>query len=606
MTRLRAIFQKLRHRMRLHLALRFIWQSTPGWTITNMVLVLLQGPVPLLSLYLMKLTIDEVSGSLTTAITPSDVFGDVAVYILLMGVVTVLSVMVGLLAGVVKEAQSLAVTDYMLDIIHAKSVAVDLEYYENATYYDTMRRAQGEAAYRPMHILQNIMSLGQSLVSLLAMGALLMTFHPVITLVMVVAVIPGFLISLRYSGKMYRWRRETTSVERESSYFDWMLSGEQHAKEIRLFGLGTLFMDRFRDLRRRLRQERLQLARRQAIEGLIAQLVSTLAMYGAYALIVQQTIEGAISIGDLVIYYQAFQRGQTYLRQILTNLAGLYEDNLFLTNMYEFLDLEPKIFSPSKPRPVPRPMQAGIEFQNVNFQYPNGTRPVLEDISLTIEPGQKIALVGENGSGKTTLIKLLCRLYDPTGGAIRVDGIDLREFDLTEFRGEVSVILQDYARYNLTAQENIWLGNVSAPPDPKQITAAARLGGADGVISSLKDGYQTVLGKLFQDGEQLSIGEWQKIALSRAFLRDSQVIILDEPTSSMDAQAEYEVFESLRNLTDGHTVILISHRFSTVRMVDKIYVLADGRIVEQGSHEDLVAQNGRYAHLFRTQAQYYT
>lgn len=602
---LRTLQEKFRRAVRLDMALRFVWRSAPGWTIANAVLVLVQGPLPLLSLYLMKLTIDTVTDNLAAADT-AGAFREAAVFVLLMGVVSLASSLIGQLAGLIQQAQSLTVTDYMHEIIHAKSIAVDLEYYENPDYYDTLQRAQREATYRPLRIVRGLLQLGQSATSLTAIGALLLSFHWVIALVLLLTVAPGFIISLRYSGKMYRWQREHTQVEREASYLNWLLTGNRHAKEIRLFDLGTLFMERFRKLRVTLRQEQLRLITRQAIESVLAQIITTIAVYGSYAFIVYRTIEGQASLGDLVIYYQAFQRGQGYLRQILSSLAGLYEDNLFLADLYEFLELEPRIVQPTDPQPVPQPIQRGVTLQHVSFRYPTGTRPVLEDISLTIRPGEKIALVGENGSGKTTLIKLLCRLYDPTSGTITVDGIDLRQFDILALRGAISVILQDYAHYNLTAQDNIWFGNAAHPPDQARIAAAAQHAGADSVIAGLKNGYQTVLGKLFQEGEELSIGEWQKVALSRAFLRESQIIILDEPTSSMDARAEYEVFERLNELAAGRTVILISHRFSTVRMADRIYVLANGRIAESGSHDELMALGGTYAHLFTTQARYYT
>ena len=287
------------------------------------------------------------------------------------------------------------------------------------------------------------------------------------------------------------------------------------------------------------------------------------------------------------------------------SLAGLYEDNLFLSNLYEFLDLKRTVIEPVHARPVPQPMQRGIVLDHVSFQYPAGTRKVLEDISLTIRPGEVVALVGENGSGKTTLIKLLCRLYDPTGGTITIDGVDLRQFETKALRHEIAIIFQDYAHYHLTARENIWLGNTALPPDHERVIAAARRSGADDVISALPHGYDTILGKWFEDGEELSIGEWQKVALARAFMRDAQIIVLDEPTSSMDAKAEYEVFQSFRQLVSGRTAILISHRFSTVRMADRIYVLKHGSIIEGGTHEELIDRQGVYADLFERQARSY-
>lgn len=286
-------------------------------------------------------------------------------------------------------------------------------------------------------------------------------------------------------------------------------------------------------------------------------------------------------------------------------IAGLYEDNLFLSNLYEFLDLKPKVAEPLHPTPVTRPMQTGIVFDHVSFQYPTGSRKVIEDISLTIRPGEKVALVGENGAGKTTLIKLLCRLYDPTEGRITLDGVDLRQFEISALRREIGVIFQDYSRYHLTARENIWFGNINLPSDDERIVTAGRQAGADDVITSLPNGYETVIGKWFEGGEELSIGEWQKVALARAFLRDAQIIVLDEPTSSLDVKGEYEVFKKFRQLADGQAAILISHRFSTVRMADRIYVLNGGRIIENGTHDELVQLGGMYAHLFETQAQYY-
>lgn len=600
----KTIKTKIRRSLRLDLALRFVWQSTPGWTIANLVLVVIQGPLPLLSLYLMKLLIDGVTNETKTGLSTNS-FHDVLWIVILMGAVNLLSTLVGIAGGLVSQVQSLVVTDYMQNIIHSKSIEVDLEYYENPEYYDSLRRAQQEAPFRPLHILHGLTQLGQSALSLTAIGALLLSLHPLLAGVLLIVVVPGFLVRLRYSGKLYRWQRERTATDRQSWYYSWMLTGDSYAKEVRLFDLGAIFMRRYLDLRRKLRGEQLRLAVQQSLLGFLAHVGSLLAIYGAYAFIAYSTISGDISLGALVMYYQAFQRGQGYLQSILNSLAGLYEDNLFLSNLYEFLALKPKIAAPPHPQPVPRPIRNEIVFEHVGFKYPTGTRTALEDVNLTIRPGQKIALVGQNGSGKTTLIKLLCRLYDPTEGRIMVDGIDLREFDVAQLRREIGVILQDYAHYNLTAQENIWFGNVEIPPDRERIMTVAQSSGADEVISGLKNGYDTVLGKWFQDGEELSIGEWQKVALARAFLREAQIIILDEPTSAMDAKAEFEIFTKLHELTAGRTAITISHRFSTVRLADCIYVLDHGRIIESGSHEELLRLGGKYASLFEMQAQHY-
>ena len=570
----------------------------------SLALLVVQGTLPLLSLYLTKLVVDAV----TTALEAPDkgaAFGQVTLLIGLTGGVVLLSALCRSIAGLVSEAQGQVITDHMSDLLHAKSIEVDLEYYESAQYYDKLHRAQREAPYRPVRIVNGLVQVAQSGISLLAMAGLLFSFHWGIAAILFAAAVPGLFVRLRYAGQTYRWQRRSTPAERQAWYFHWLLTGDAHAKEIRQFDLGSLFRRRFRDLRQQLRREKIEIATRRSMAELVSQASATVAVFGSYAFIAYRTVQGAITLGDLVMYYQAFQRGQNFLREMLGGLAGLYEDNLFLSNLYEFLELKPKVVEPLHPRSIPQPMQTGLAFDHVSFRYPTGTREVLEDVSLTIRPGEVVALVGENGSGKTTLIKLLCRLYDPTNGTITLDGVDLRQLETSALRREISVVFQDYAQYHLTARENVWFGNVALPPDEERIAEAARRSGADEVINELPQGYETILGKWFEDGEELSVGEWQKVALARAFLRDAQIIVLDEPTSALDARAEYEVFRKFHQLAAGRTAILISHRFSTVRMADRIFVLEGGKIVESGSHDELVRLGGTYARLFETQAQYY-
>lgn len=585
-------------------ALRFVWQSARGWTIANGALTVIQGVLPLLTLYLMKLMVDAVTAG-ATAPDKGLAFGHVLWLVGLMAAATLLTFVIQLIAGMVSEWQANIVTDHMNDLLLAKSVEVDLEYYESARYYDTLHRAQREAPSRPMSIVNRLAHIGQNGVSLLAIAGLLMSFHWIVAVVLFAAVTAGTVVRLRYSGKMYNWQREQTSTERQAGYLNWMLTDISHAKEIRLFDLGPLFIRRFREVRRQLREGRLAIMRRRSVADFTAQSFATAAIYGSYAYVAFQAVWGKITLGDMVMYYGAFQSVQGSLQGILGSFGGLYEDNLFLSNLYEFLDLKRTVVEPIHARQVPQPMQLGFALSHVSFKYPGGTRKVLEDITLNIRPGEVVAMVGENGSGKTTLIKLLCRLYDPTGGTIAIDGIDLRQFETKALRREIAIVFQDYAHYHLSARENIWFGNTILPPGHERVIAAARLSGADGVISSLPHGYDTILGKRFKDGEELSIGEWQKVALARAFVRDAQILVLDEPTSSMDAKAEYDVFQSFRQLVTGRTAILISHRFSTVRMADRIYVLKHGRIIEGGTHEELVALRGVYADLFERQAQSY-
>jgi len=517
----------------------------------------------------------------------------------------VLTALLRSLAELAGEAQSQVVTDAVSDILHSKSIAVDLEYYEDPSYYDTLHRAQAEAPFRPTRIVNGLVQIAQSALSLAGIVGLLFSFNWLIGLVLFVAALPGAYVRLTHWRRMYTFEQKQAENERKAWYYHWALTDSGHAKESRLYETGPLFQRRFRELRRALRDGRLALTRRRALRDFVAQSIAALAVFGALAYVAAEVVRGSITLGSLVMYYMGFQSGLGFIQALLRGLAGLYEDNLFLTNFYQFLDLTPKIVCPADPRPVPPISRQTIVFDNVSFRYRTSSQDVLSGVSLTLEPGQVIALVGENGSGKTTLIKLLCRLYDPTSGRITLDGADLRSFDPLQWRREISVIFQDYVHYHLTAWENIWLGNVNVPPDRSQIVDAARLSGAHEVIEKLPQGYDSVLGQWFRSGHELSTGEWQKVALARAFLRNAGLIVLDEPTSSLDPLAEAAVFEQFRRLIDGRSAILISHRFSTVQMADRIYVLQQGRIVEQGSHRELMDLNGYYARLYSAQAAHY-
>lgn len=595
---------KIRQALQLRRALHLVWQSAPSWTLASIALLVVQGILPLLSLYLTKLMVDAVSTGLTTS-DKAAVLRHVMTLVVLAGVVALAGNLCSSLVKLVSVAQTQLVTDRVHNILQVKSVEVDLEYYENAEYYNALHLAQAEAPYRPTTILNGLIQVGQSGISLVAIALLLFSLHWAIAAALFAAAIPGLVVRLKYSRKLYRKQREWTSQERRADYFNWMLTTASYAKEIRLFDLGSLFQKRFRDLRSSIRREKITLATRTFIAEWAIQASATLAVFGACGFIAYQTLWGVITLGSLVMYYQAFQRGQGALQEMLSSLATLYENSLFLSHLYEFLDLKRTVAEPLHPQVFPAPLQIGIQFDQVQFRYPNSTRPLIEDISLTIRAGETVALVGENGAGKTTLIKLLCRLYDPTSGRITVDGFDLNQFKTTDLRQEISVVFQDYVHYNLTAAENIGFGNVNQLSDRDEVRIAAKRAGVDKAIASLPYGYDTTLGREFEEGEELSIGEWQKVALARAFLRQSQIIVLDEPTSALDAKAEHQVFEQFRKLTQGRTAILISHRLSSIKLADRIYVIKDGRIVESGTHNELVQLNGHYARMFEIQAQYY-
>jgi ATP-binding cassette, subfamily B, bacterial len=599
--------RKLRHKVTqaFHLlpALQLVWQSSPQWTVARVAVLSLQGVLPLLSLFLLKLIIDQIAVGLTAA-DKSAAFEHALFLLILSGCVMLLTSLFTSLAELVNAAQSYRVTDHIQELLFQKSAEIDLEYYENSQYYDTLQRAQQEAPFRPNQILNRIAQVLQNGISLAGILALLLSLYWGLAGVLLIAALPALWVRLKFAKVQYQWQRKRTALERRSMYLSVLLAHDQFAKEIRLFNLGDLFRKQGRAVRVQIYQENLQLMMRRAIASLSAEGFAKVLTVLVFVFIAYETIQGRLKIGDLVLYQQALQRGEGALQGVLTGLSGLYEDNLFLSNLYEFLNLKPKIADPAQPRAFPTPVQQGIEVEAVSFQYVDTPRQALNGVSLKIRPGETIALVGENGCGKTTLVKLLCRLYEPTQGRILIDGIDLRDFAIAELRQEISVIFQDYAKYYFSARENIGLGNIQSSTNA-DIEEAARRSGAHEVIQQLPRGYDTVLGKLFEQGEELSIGQWQKIALARAFLRNSQLIVLDEPTSAMDPKAEYEVFQRFRELTRDQMAVLISHRLSTVKMADRIYLMANGQIAEAGTHEELIHLNGSYAQLFESQAENY-
>ena len=587
--------------LHLNRAIRLVWASAPGWATVNVVLIVAEGLLPLAGLYLLKRVIDALQAGIAAQGGASS-FRPVLIWIALAAAVALLTALARSLAELAGQAQSLVLTDKVTDILHSQSVAVDLEYYENSRYHDTLHRAQGDAISRPISIVHRLVQIGQNAVSLAGIAGLLFAFNPTMALVLLFVALPSAQVRLMYSRRLFRFEQEQTQKERWAWYYHWMLTNSYFAKEVRLFDLGSLFRTRFRGLRQQLRAGRLALTRRRTLSGVLAQSVATLAIFGALAFIAQQAFKGTVTIGSLVMYYSGFQLAVGSVSAILGGFAGLYEDNLFLANVYKFLDLKPGVTAPEKPLPCPARITQGVAFRDVGFAYPGSSRMVLDEVNLSVAPGQVVALVGENGSGKTTLMKLLCRLYDPDSGRVTVDGVDIRQFDPVQWRQQISVILQDYVQYQLPVWENVWLGDAGTAPDRGKIVKAAERSGADAAIRRLPQGYDTPLGRWFEKGQELSIGEWQKVALARAFLRDSHFVVLDEPTSSLDPLAEAELFRHFRRAIQGRSAILISHRFSTVQMADYIYVLDQGRVREHGTHRELIERSGLYARLYTAQA----
>jgi len=489
-------------------------------------------------------------------------------------------------------------------MILEKALTLDLQHFEDSEFYDKLTRARREASTRPLSLVMRTFFLVQNGISLVSFGALLAHFSPWAVVVLLLAGLPAFVAEAKFSGdafRLFRWRSPETRMQ---IYLETVLAREDHVKEVKLYGLGTRLLERYQAIFRRLYQEDRALTIRRDLWGFFLSLIGSGALYGAYAWIAISTVRQLISIGQMTMYVALFRQGQTTVSAMLTAVGGMYEDNLYLSTLYEYLETEVILPTGSSVR-GPHP-EDGIRFEDVSFTYPGAQEAALENITLHLVPGTSLALVGENGSGKTTLIKLLTRLYAPTSGRILLDGQDLAEWDEAALRERIGVIFQDFARYQLLVGENVGAGDERYFEDEERWRAAAVKGRASDFIDTLPAGYQTQLGKWFKDGRELSGGQWQKIALSRAFMRSrADILVLDEPTAAMDAQAEAEVFEHFRQLARERITILISHRFSTVRMADQIVVLNNGHIIERGSHEELMQLHGRYAQLFTLQARGY-
>lgn len=598
---LKRILKRLTH---LQKALDLVWQSSKTYTIANIVILVLQGILPLVSLYLTKKIIDSVSIGIQNT-QAENILPETLWLVVLAAIAALIYNAASVCGNLVNEAQSQLVTDYVQNILHQKSIEVDLEYYENHKYYDTLHQAQSEAPYRPTLILNTLVQFFQSVISLAGISLLLLSLHWGILLLLLFASLPSLIIKLKFADALYRQWQQWTPTERLAQYLHNLLTQSFHAKEIRLFQLGNRFQQNYNELRTSIRNSRLNLIKKRTLTELITQWSATVSIFIATGFIAYSSLQGKITIGSLVMYYQAFQQGLGWLRESLASLASLYENSLFLSNLSNFLDLKPKIIESINPSKFPKSIQIGIEFKQVKFKYPHSNRPVLENINFKINAGETVAIVGENGAGKTSLIKLLCRLYEPTEGMINIDKINIQDFAILELRKNISVVFQDYARYNLSVRENIGFGELNLLFEDEKIELAAYNSGADKAIAKLPFGYNTILGNEFEKGEELSIGEWQKIAIARAFLRKSQIIILDEPTSALDPEAEADILEKFYQLTNNKTAIIISHRLSSLRLVDRILVLEKGKIVEAGNHQELMDLNGSYAHLFNIQAQHY-
>jgi ATP-binding cassette subfamily B protein len=491
-------------------------------------------------------------------------------------------------------------------LILKTATGLELSHFEDSEFYDRLTRARREASQRPLSVVTRCFQLLQNSLSLVGFAALLSRFSHWAVIALLLSAIPATISELRFSNQAFRLRNWRSAESRKLLYLEHVLANNEHAKEVKLLGLGPVLLDRYEKLGETFYQEDRELNLRRGRWAYVLSLCATATFYACYAAVALEAVRGRVTLGDMTLYMMAFRQGQQCFQSVLAALSGMYEDNLYMSNLFAYLDIGTR----AEPAPAAARLEVaqerGIRFRNVGFRYPGRDEWALQDLSVFIPEGQSLALVGQNGAGKTTFIKLLTRLYEPTEGEILLDGQALAEWDPERLHQRISVVFQDFAHYHLTARENVGFGEVRNLQDDAQITRAVQRGGAETVVAALAAGMDTQIGRWFKDGVELSGGQWQKIALARAFMRESaDILVLDEPTAALDAEAEHAVFLRFRELTQGKTSILISHRFPTVRMADRILVIDHGRVVEEGTHAGLVAANGRYAHLFALQAQGY-
>ncbi len=501
-----------------------------------------------------------------------------------------------------RATQADMVQDYVSGLIQAKAVTLDLAFYETPEYFDRLYRARVDAFTRPVLLLENLGALLQNGITLAAMAAVLLTYSWWLPLVLIFGTLPALVVVGRATLREARWRQQNTAQERRSRYYDWLLTMPENAAELRLFDLGEHYRQAFQQLRHQLRLEKRALGLALLGGELAAGTFAFLTGGAALVWVIWGAVQGRASLGDVALFYQVFNQGQRLMQTLLGNVGEIYRNILFLENLFEFLQLQPQIVSPPQPLPLPPRLQQGVSFTGVTFRYPGSVQPALDAFSLDIPAGSVVALVGDNGAGKTTVIKLLCRFYDPEAGRITIDGRDIRAVEMEAWRRRITVLFQEPVHYHTTAAENIAQGDLEAAPSRTEIEQAARAAGAHDLIRRLPQGYDTVMGRWF-GGTDLSVGEWQRLALARAFLRQADLIVLDEPTSAMDSWAEADWLARFRVLTAGRTVLIITHRFTTAMQADIIHVMAAGRIIESGTHAELVQQEGRYGQSWQQQMQ---
>jgi ATP-binding cassette, subfamily B, bacterial len=586
-----------------------VWRTSPQLTAASLLLRLLRAVLPVAALYIGKLIIDDVVLLVQVPDKPetlqqwlrSGLLNRLGVLLLAEFAMAVLGDVLGRVVSLVDSLLSERVSNASSVRLMEHAATLDLEDFEDADFQDQLERARRQTSGR-MALIAQLFSQAQDIVTVASLAAALVVYSPWLIVLLLVALVPAFVGEAHFNAQSYSLDYRRTPERRELDYVRQTAASVETAKEVKIFGLNRFLIDRYVRLATDFYAANRRLAQRRAFWGALFTTIGTVGYYLAYAYVAWRTLAGQFTVGDLTFLAGSFRRLRTLFEGLLGSFSSTAGQALYLDDLFSFFEVKPEILSPDNPRPFPKPIRQGFVFENVGFRYPGNERWAVRHLSFTLRAGEIVALVGENGAGKTTLVKLLTRLYDPDEGRILLDGHDLREYDLDGLRGNMGVIFQDFVRYNLTAADNIAVGRIIARNDRPRVERAATRSQADEVIGKLPAGYEQMIGKRFKDGVELSGGEWQKIAIARAYMREAEVLILDEPTAALDARSEYEVFRRFKEISEGKTAILISHRFSSVRMADRILVLADGKVEAAGTHEELVAQRGRYSELFELQA----
>lgn len=600
--RIQAVFYALRNTPH---AFKLVWQAGKSNAVLSFILTPIMALVPASQAWVGKLIIDSILSTIEAKLPIQEGFQAVLPYILMELAIVLISAILSQLSILSSQVLRMRLSNHVSQLVMKKAISLDLQFFEDPQFYDSLQNARRMADSASISIVNGVLDITQEVITLTSVVILLIRYSWFLPLLVLIAAIPNFISQSQYATIVFRKFNRRAPETRLLNYIEQLLTSNETVKEVKLFGLGNNLIKRYQTLFTKFFEEDRAIARSRTLASLLWGLLSSLAYYGSYAWVIFRTLGGFVTIGDMTMFLSIFRESQSSVNAVLESFNSLFENNLYLDNLLSYLAQEPVLKLAKPGLQAPYPVKQGIEFRNVSFTYPGSEKVVLKNINLHIKPQESIAVVGLNGAGKTTLIKLLTRLYDPTEGHILLDGVDLREYSLHSLHERFGVIFQDFVRYQFSVRENIGFGKIEEVENIEMIKNAAEQGDAADFIEALPNGYETILGRRWNHGMELSGGQWQKIALARAFMRQAELMVLDEPTAALDAQAEFEVFEHFGELMEGKIAVLISHRFSTVRMADRIVVLDGGRITELGTHAELMANAGTYAHLFNLQAEGY-